>query len=126
MNRHGDVHIRLLGSVDVAAAGTSARLEYDKVRALLAYLVVEGARPVRRETLAGLLWPEQDDKAARHSLSQALTSLRKSLRDENEQHPILLLERATVQMNPAVPCWIDCHELDAAIGRSRPASPRTA
>ena len=32
---------------------------YDKVRALLAYLAVASQRPHRRESLAGLLWPEQ-------------------------------------------------------------------
>ena len=44
--------------------------ESDKVRALLAYLAVESDRPHRRETLAGLLWPEQPENAARLSLRQ--------------------------------------------------------
>ena len=49
--------------------------EYDKVRALLAYLAVESDRPHRRETLAGLLWHEKSERDARHDLSQALYDL---------------------------------------------------
>ena len=43
--------------------------ESDKVRALLAYLVVEFDFPHRRETLVGLLWPDCSEEAARHNLS---------------------------------------------------------
>jgi DNA-binding SARP family transcriptional activator len=35
----------------------------DMSRALLAYLVVQVRAPQRRETLAGLLWPEQPESA---------------------------------------------------------------
>ncbi len=48
--------------------------------ALLAYLVVEGARgPVSRDRLLAMLWPESDDARARNALSQALHHLRRSL-----------------------------------------------
>lgn len=48
----------------------------DKARALLTYLAVESDRPHRRERLAGLLWPEYPERRARHTLSQALLSVR--------------------------------------------------
>jgi DNA-binding SARP family transcriptional activator len=44
-------------------------LEYDKVRALLAYLAMQADRPHRRETLVGLLWPELTERRARHNLT---------------------------------------------------------
>jgi len=48
--------------------------------ALLAYLVVEGARgPVARDRLLALFWPESDEGRARNALSQALHHLRQSL-----------------------------------------------
>ncbi len=53
--------------------------ESDKMRALLAYLVIEADRPHRREALAGLLWPDQAEPAARQSLRQALYVLRQTL-----------------------------------------------
>ncbi|HEX5167475.1 MAG TPA: hypothetical protein VFV93_18845, partial [Thermomicrobiales bacterium] len=78
-----------------------AGFAYDKVRALLAYLVIEADRPWRRETLASLFWPEQDERAARHSLSQALWSLRRALDTVAEDAPLLLVSNTTVQLNPA-------------------------
>jgi len=45
---------------------------------LLAILAI-AARPVPREDLATLLWPDSDRQAARHNLRQALVSIRKAL-----------------------------------------------
>jgi DNA-binding SARP family transcriptional activator/TolB-like protein len=50
-----------------------------KARALLAYLAVQGGRPVSRERLADLLWPYQGSDQARHSLRNCLLELRKAL-----------------------------------------------
>src|SRR5262245_41236455 len=69
--------------------------ESDKMRPLLAYLIVEADRPHRREALAALLWPDQPDTAARQGLRQALYILRQALGD------ILLVTRQTVQFSPA-------------------------
>ena len=47
--------LRFLGSLDVTLDGVPVTgFATDKVRALLAYLVVEADRPLRRELLAGL------------------------------------------------------------------------
>src|SRR6478752_2485677 len=75
--------------------------ESDKMRALLAYLIVEADRPHQRETLAALLWPEQTDTAARQGLRQALYILRLALGD------VLLVTRQTVQFNRASDTWCD-------------------
>ena len=56
-------------------------LEYDKVRALLVYLMVESDQAHRRESLVGLLWPDSGERAARQSLSQALSVLRSAIGD---------------------------------------------
>ena len=51
--------ICLLGSFQVTLQGRSVTgFPSDKARSLLAYLAVEADRSHRRETLAGLLWPE--------------------------------------------------------------------
>ncbi|HYH79631.1 MAG TPA: BTAD domain-containing putative transcriptional regulator [Longimicrobium sp.] len=49
--------------------------------ALLAVLAVARGRPVGRERLLGLLWPELTGEAARHNLSESLYVLRKELGD---------------------------------------------
>src|SRR6476619_315346 len=93
--------------------------ESDKMRALLAYLVVEADRPHRREALATLLWPDQTDNAARQSLRQALYILRHTLGGDSNEHSAdspsieakdggntthsvepLQITRQTVQLNP--------------------------
>ncbi|HUM35934.1 MAG TPA: hypothetical protein PLQ85_03580, partial [Anaerolineae bacterium] len=74
----------------------------DKACGLLAYLAVEAAHAQRREYLAALLWPDQPENRARHNLRQALSSLRQLLGDTEESpRPFLLVERETVQFNPA-------------------------
>ena len=53
--------------------------ESDKTRALLAYLAVERGKTHRRETLAGLFWPDMPEKRARANLNQSAYSLRRIL-----------------------------------------------
>ncbi len=78
----------------------------DKARALLAYLAVEADHPHRREALAGLLWPDQPEAKARHSLRQALSHLRQAIGDCPQQ-PYLLVTRDTVQFDPACDYRLD-------------------
>jgi DNA-binding SARP family transcriptional activator len=106
--------LSLLGSFQVQSDGELlTQFEYDKVRALLAYLVVERDVPHRRDALTGLLWPDQSDRAARHSLSQALLTLRQALGDQEAAVPFLLVDRATIRVNPAAACWLDVAEYEA-------------
>lgn len=81
------ITLNLLGAFEAQCDGLPlAGFESDKVRALLAYLAHEYDRPHRRDSLAGLFWPESDQRRARQSLSQALYNLRKVL----GQHASLL------------------------------------
>jgi DNA-binding SARP family transcriptional activator len=70
----------------------------DKERALLAYLAVEHNRPHRRDTLIGLLWPEQTQALAQNNLRKALTRLRQTL---PTPEAYLLITPAAVQFNAA-------------------------
>lgn len=86
----------------------------DKACGLLAYLAVEAAHAQRREYLAALLWPDQPENRARHNLRQALSSLRQLLGDTDESpRPFLLVERETVQFNPASDFSLDVAEFVA-------------
>jgi len=78
--RSSEVDIRLLGGFLVRdVSGEEARFESQKVRGLLAFLACRAGRPVSREHLAELLWPEADPDTGRHNLRQALYSLRQGL-----------------------------------------------
>lgn len=106
--------LSLLGPLRVTLHGAPVTsFAYNKVLALLVFLAAEGDRPHRREALAGLLWPDQEGRAARHSLSQALWSLRRTLdghgssADDHRPSAALLLSREAVRLPPAGDNWID-------------------
>ena len=76
------VQIELLGAFRLLdEAGSEVPLRSVKLRALVAYLALHRDQPVKRETMAGLLWGDSPDGQARQSLRQALLSLRKALGD---------------------------------------------
>src|ERR1700755_411764 len=69
--------VRLLGAFAIDLDGP-VLLRNKKGQALIAYLALQpGLHP--REKLAALLWPDSDDEAARQSLRQCLSGLRKDL-----------------------------------------------
>jgi multiple sugar transport system substrate-binding protein len=96
-----------------------AGFESDKVRALLAYLAVESRRPHRRETLAGLLWPDWPERSARTNLRRALSNLRSAIgdrvpsgdrtrsEDRVATHPFLHISRQTIQFSSDGDTWVD-------------------
>src|SRR3954452_13285295 len=102
--------LALLGPPQVALDGRPVTgFDYDKVRALLAYLAVEADRPHRRAALAGLLWPDQSDQVALNSLRQALATLRRAIGDQVAAVPFLHITREAIQFNQA-----SDHDLDVA------------
>jgi predicted ATPase/DNA-binding SARP family transcriptional activator len=103
--------ISLLGPFYVTLHGEPAgNFEYDKVRALLAYLCVNCQRPHRREMLAGLLWPNQSDRAARNSLRQALATLRKAIQDPSASPAHLIVANDQIQFNCASDYSLDTRD----------------
>src|SRR5882757_8898972 len=54
------------------------RLPTRKTAALVAYLGMHAGRRFSREALSGLFWTDKTDSQARHSLSQALSDIRKT------------------------------------------------
>ena len=92
--------VRTLGPFQVLLDGEPAiGFDSDKVRGLLAYLVLEADRPHRREKLAGLLWPDYPDRSARTSLRSALANLRKVIVDQIADPSFILVNRQTIQFN---------------------------
>jgi DNA-binding SARP family transcriptional activator/predicted ATPase len=95
--------LALLGSFQLTLEGRPVHgFDSNKVRALLAFLAVECERAHSRDTLVGLLWPEQPERQARHSLSQALSNLRQLLGDTAARPVFSVASRAAVGLNPAI------------------------
>jgi len=86
----------------------------NKVLGLLVYLACTSESPHRREALAGLLWPDQPEDAARANLRQTLARLRRLIGDEDSgPAPYLLIDAQTVQFNRASDHTLDVVEFSA-------------
>jgi len=91
-----------------------AHFETNKTRALLAYLAVED-RPHTRLQLAGLLWPDWPEAAARTYLRQALLNLRQVLDPVATVSPYLISTRHTIQFNRESDFWLDVATMMATL-----------
>jgi len=81
---------------------------------LLAYLAIEAERPLYREALAGLLWPERPQPLAASSLRHALWDLRRTIGDQQASPPFLLISRDAIRLNLEADSWVDVRALEEA------------
>ncbi|HEX7587821.1 MAG TPA: BTAD domain-containing putative transcriptional regulator, partial [Anaerolineae bacterium] len=100
------LRLYLLGSFRVERNSQPIHLPRRKVEALLAYLVLY-PQTHSREKLASLFWGDFADRQAFKSLRTALPILRRELGDR-----LLLVDRESVQLNPAFPLWLDVREFE--------------
>ena len=74
----GQINVRLFGGFDLKDGdGKELTLNTRKTRGLLAFLITQADSWHTRERLAGLLWSDRQQAQARHSLTQALSTIRK-------------------------------------------------
>jgi DNA-binding SARP family transcriptional activator len=101
---HRTLSIALLGPPVVEVDGSPLQVDTRKATALLAHLAVEG-HPLRRDTIASLLWPENEPERARSALRRTLSTLRTALGGE-----WLATDRDLVTLGgPGI--WLDVAEL---------------
>jgi DNA-binding SARP family transcriptional activator len=94
------LEIRLFGSMQILRGDLPLPyFESNKVRALLAYLVVEASQSQPRRKLANLLWPEVSETKALSNLRYALSNLRKVLGDRTAQIPFLIITSQSIQFD---------------------------
>ena len=92
--------LRVLGAFELRiGSGPPLVLPTRKAEALLAYLALPPGREHPRDQLTALLWPDAGDRRARHSLRQALFSLRKALPAGSVAEE-LVVEADHVALNP--------------------------
>ncbi len=107
-----------LQSALVAGVSTSnpsqRRLQFETrtVEALLVYLACQG-RPLGREQLAELLWPERSQEQACANLRTAIHRLRQQLA------PYLLVTRQQIALNPDVGIALDVAHFEADLSAGR-------
>lgn len=106
--------VRCLGGFEVRHGDrVLSGFESQKVRGLFAYLLCHRQRPLSRDFLASLLWPERNEDAARRNLRQALYNLKRvlpSLGDDGTE--ALVADRDSVQVHPQLDLWFDVEEFN--------------
>jgi len=98
----------VLGPLDLTVAGHRVvRWNSLKARTVFQYLVVQIGRPVRREALMELMWPDHSIGSARNNLNAALYSLRNTLDQQGSRVPYILYKDGCYLPNPELMWWID-------------------
>ncbi|MBE2198333.1 MAG: PAS domain S-box protein [Anaerolinea sp.] len=93
-----------------------------KVRALLAYLALQGGQPVSRERLIDVLWPELDYKAALHNLNTTVYNLRHSLEPDLKKasdSSYIAYQSGQYYLIDADRHWLDVRAFEADIRQAR-------
>lgn len=107
------LNLRFLGTMHITFSdGHEPQIGTAKGKALFAFLATENDRPHLREQLAGMFWPEVDQKAALQSLRQALYALKQqfppsSAYPNGDESPYLTITRQDVAFNFDSDHWSD-------------------
>lgn len=115
------VSIHLLGALAVSTAeGRTVHFRTDKIRALLAYLLMEYDRPHQRASLAALLWPEMPQATAMKNLRQSLHRMQKALDAGAPQlsSRLFTITRQTVALHSGEPLAVDAWQIQRLLAES--------
>jgi DNA-binding SARP family transcriptional activator len=106
----------VLGPLDLTVAGHRVlRWSSLKARTVFQYLVIQIGRPVRREVLMELMWPNHSMSSARNNLNAALYSLRNTLGEYGRDVQYILHQDGCYLPNPELVWWIDRNEFLSAV-----------
>lgn len=111
--------VRLLGGFEVFLLDRPVdRWPSGRGRSVFKYLLAHRARPVPRDVLMDLFWPDSSPEAARNRLNVALHGLRQALRQASEL-PLIRFDAGAYRLCPELPAWIDTEVFEArvAVGR---------
>jgi DNA-binding SARP family transcriptional activator len=114
-----DVAAMTLGPLEVIVAGRRVlRWNSLKARAVFQYLLIHRERPVRRDVLMELQWPEHTHTSARNNLNVALHSLRNTLDGPWQNLQPVLYQDGCYELNPRLTWWVDHDEFLSALSRA--------
>ena len=87
--------------------------------AILKYLVTQTGKPISKEMLMDIFWPDADLESARRNLHQAVYSLRQALRRQDPDLEHIRYENDSYMLNPQMDLWIDYQEFERRVGNGR-------
>jgi DNA-binding SARP family transcriptional activator len=114
-----DVTALILGPLELSVAGRHVvRWNSLKARAVFQYLLIHRGRPVRRDVLMDLQWPNHTYTAARNNLNVALYSLRNTLEGPGQGLQPILYQDGCYVLNSGLKWWIDRDEFLSAFRKA--------
>lgn len=117
-----DITASALGPLEVHVAGRRVpRWTSLKARSVFQYLLIHQDRPIRRDVLMALQWPDHSHNSARNNLNVALYSLRNTLEGLVQGAQPIMYRDGCYVLNPALTWWIDRNEFLSAVGDARRA-----
>ena len=90
-----------------------------KGQCILKYLVAHHERPIAKDILMEVFWPDADPEAARRNLHQAIYSLRQTLRRGQPNFQHIQYENDCYLLNPKLDVWLDFKEFENHIQAGR-------
>lgn len=81
-----------------------------KGKSILKYLLLHRHRPITKEVLMELFWPDSDPDAARNNLNVAIYGLRQALRNGYPDFSHVLFQDDSYLLNPQLSIWLDVEE----------------
>lgn len=110
------LQVSLLGQFEVLQDGERRAIPTRNAQVLFAYLLLHAGRALRREHLAGILWPDSSEENARSNLRHELWRLRKNLarKDANGAagYDYILSDDLTISFDAETNYTLDVHILE--------------
>jgi SARP family transcriptional regulator, regulator of embCAB operon len=114
-----DVTALILGPLELSVAGRHVvRWNSLKARAVFQYLLIHRGRPVRRDVLMDLQWPNHTYTSARNNLNVALYSLRNTLEGPWQGLQPILYQDGCYALNSELKWWIDRDEFLSVLSKA--------
>lgn len=89
-----------------------------KGKSVLQFLLLHHPAPVSKEVLMAQFWPDSDADAARNNLNVAIYSLRRSLRQGDEDVAHVVYEQDAYSLNPRLHIWCDVIAFESAYNKA--------
>ncbi len=114
-----DVTALILGPLELSVAGRHVvRWNSLKARAVFQYLLIHRGRPVRRDVLMDLQWPNHTYTSARNNLNVALYSLRNTLEGPWQGIQPILYQDGCYALNSELKWCIDRDEFLSTLSKA--------
>ncbi len=117
------MEFRVLGAVEAWAEGGPVDLGSPKQRLVLAVLVLEAGRPVPRDRIIDLLWPQEPPASARNTVQALISRLRAVFRAAGGPE---IVSEGTRYLLKADPGQVDLHRFTALTAQAREADDERA